>query len=89
MGTNIDISAVQARLSDPIDCVERGEQFVIERDGRPVAELRPIFSVSTEELVARIRAIAKRVELRNQNGGPWPPTGQSIRDVALDRHRSP
>ncbi len=41
--------------------IERGETFVITRNGKPVAELRPIAASSVEERVARIRAFRDRM----------------------------
>ncbi len=38
----VNIYEIKARLSEYLDAVERGEQVVICRRNRPVAELRPI-----------------------------------------------
>jgi prevent-host-death family protein len=38
----VNIHEMKARLSEYVDAVERGEQVVICRRNRPVAELRPI-----------------------------------------------
>jgi prevent-host-death family protein len=87
MSMTIGLADAKARLSELISRVESGERILIARNGEPVAELRAIKPVSDAEMVERIRALAKRVEKRNRGSRPWPPDGQSLRDVAHERHR--
>ena len=83
----IGIAEAKTRLSEVIDRVESGETVIIARNGAPVAELRPLGKISTEDAVKRIKAIARRVAKRNKGKGTWPSEGTSLRDVAHDRHR--
>ena len=87
MNRTVGVAEAKARLSEIIDRVESGETIVIARNGRPVAEVRPLRRISTEEIVKNIRSIGRRVAKRNRGKQPWPPTGQSLRDVAHERHR--
>ncbi len=49
--------------ADVLDQVSRGQEFVVTRDGRPVAELRPVRgrSLPTADLIGR-RAALPRVD---------------------------
>ena len=66
-----------------IDRVEAGESFTVTRDGRPVAELRPIEKrwPTTAEVIAEMRRLGLRAidpdELRNDI--------DSVLDPSLDR----
>jgi antitoxin (DNA-binding transcriptional repressor) of toxin-antitoxin stability system len=70
-----------------MDRVEAGETLIIVRNGVPVAEVRPVRRVSPEDVVKRIRAIAKRLSKRNAQKTAWPKGGQSVRKIAHERHR--
>lgn len=83
----IGLAEAKARLSEIIDRVEAGERIAIARNGQVVAELRPLRRLKPEEVVARIRAIGRRVAKRNERKRPWPPKGRSLRDVAHEGHR--
>jgi len=83
----IGLAEAKARLSELIDRVEAGETIIIARSGTPIAEVRPVRPLSPAETAAKIRAIAKRVSKRNKGKDPWPPEGQSIREIAHLRHR--
>lgn len=87
MNQTIGIAEAKARLSEVIDRVESGETIIIARNGSPVAELRPLGRVSPADAVKRIRAIGLRVAKRNRGKKPWPASGESLRNVAHDRHR--
>ena len=41
-GMNVSVHAAKTQLSKLLDLVEDGEQVVIERHGRPVAQLVPV-----------------------------------------------
>jgi len=57
------------KLSELLDRVERGEEVMITRRGKPVAKLVPAGPVRD---VGRARAAAKRIrELAKQFGGPF------------------
>jgi prevent-host-death family protein len=86
MNETIDLADAKAHLSELIDRVEAGETVIIERNGLPVAEVRPVGGVSPEDAVKKIRAIAKRVSKRNLGMAAWPAEGRSLRDVAHDGH---
>jgi prevent-host-death family protein len=52
---------LKAHLSRVLDEVEGGERILVTRNGKPVAEIVPYEErMSTEELIARIRAIRER-----------------------------
>ena len=87
MSETIGLAQAKAHLSEVIDRVESGETVIIARNGLPVAEVRPIRRVSPEDAVARIRAIAKRLEKRNAGKAAWPTGGRSVRKIAHERHR--
>jgi antitoxin (DNA-binding transcriptional repressor) of toxin-antitoxin stability system len=46
--TTLSIQDIQGNPSAWLDRVEEGEYFLVIRDGRPVAELRPVTPVPTE-----------------------------------------
>ncbi len=75
----VDIAAAKTALSDLIDAVQNGEDVVIERDGRPVAQLIravPDHDRARSAAAAEaIRAIAEGLTL-----GP----GITIRDLIED-----
>jgi prevent-host-death family protein len=50
----------KTRLSELLDRVEKGEQIVITRHGRPVARLIPEERYSTEEALAAVDRITAR-----------------------------
>jgi prevent-host-death family protein len=83
----IGIADAKARLSEVIARVEAGETVIIARNGRPVAEVRPVRSVSPDDAVKKIRAIVKRVSKRNQGQPSWPEGGGTLRGRAHARHR--
>jgi len=86
MKETIGLAEAKARLSEIVDRIECGETVLIARNGEPVAELRPLRRLTPEEAVARIREIGKRVANRNAGKPPWPPQGQSLRDIAHEGH---
>ncbi len=87
MSMTIGLAEAKARLSELIDRVESGETIIIARSGKPIAEVRPVRMPSPAETAEKVRAIAKRVAKRNKGKEPWPPEGQSIREIAHRRHR--
>jgi prevent-host-death family protein len=86
MNVTIGLAEAKARLSEIIDRVEAGETIVIARNTEPVAELRPLRRPTAEETIARIRAIGRRVAKRNARKRAWPGGGQSLREIAHQRH---
>jgi prevent-host-death family protein len=85
MSVPVDFAEAKARLSELLTRVENGETIRISRNGKAVAELRPLRSVSPAELVERIRAISQRAVKSDRE--TWPPDGKSIRDIAHEGHR--
>ncbi len=55
----VSIRELRHRGGDVVDRVERGEQVVVTRDGRPVAELRPTppAALTAAVLIARRSAL--------------------------------
>lgn len=53
--TTVTIRELRNRGGDVVDRVQAGERVVVTRDGRPVAELRPISrtALTTTELIQR------------------------------------
>jgi prevent-host-death family protein len=64
MALTIGLAEVKARLSEIIDRVESGETVVISRQGKPVAELRPLVKLTPAQAVDKIRAIRARISRR-------------------------
>ncbi len=56
----IDIHDTQARLDDLVAAAERGEDVVIERNGRPAARL---VAISTGHRPVRLGVLAGQIEL--------------------------
>jgi antitoxin (DNA-binding transcriptional repressor) of toxin-antitoxin stability system len=83
----IGLADAKARFSEIVDRVEAGETVVISRNGDPIVEMRPLHRLSAAEAVEKIRAIGKRVAKRNAGKPAWPPEGESLRNVAHNRHR--
>lgn len=61
----MEVTAFDARVRLPalLDRVVKGESITITRDGRPVAELRPVWSGDRERLR---RAITRLEDMRRQ-----------------------
>jgi len=57
MGAGVSVRELRNQGGRVLDWVARGETFTITRDGRAVAEIRPIGrrSLSTAELIARAK----------------------------------
>lgn len=53
---NISVAEAKARLSELLDRVERGEELVITRRGKPVARITPERPAATSPDLARLRA---------------------------------
>jgi antitoxin (DNA-binding transcriptional repressor) of toxin-antitoxin stability system len=87
MKASFDLAEVKAKLSELVDRVEAGETITICRNGSPVAEMRPCKTISPADVVARIRALRRRIQLRNRDKDPWPEEGRGWRDIAHDGHR--
>jgi prevent-host-death family protein len=86
MNMTIGLAEAKARLSELVDRVETGETIVISRSGHPVAELRPMKTLSAQEAVERIRTLRARIAKRNARKAAWP-GNQRIRDIAHKGHR--
>ena len=56
MGT-FSISEAKARLSELIESALKGEEVIIARRGKPVAQLAPVGTVKTGIYFARLRAL--------------------------------
>lgn len=69
------LTEAKARLSELLDLVEKGEEIVISRHGKPVARM------SAEQSEQRRKEIAGAVErLSNFQGGKLAP-GETIKDL--------
>jgi hypothetical protein len=66
--------------------VARAEATPITR-GTNRDDLGRLGNMSTAEVVERIRAIGKRVALRNRDKATWPAANRSIRELAHHRDR--
>lgn len=87
MSLTIGLAEAKARLSELIDRVEAGETVVISRNGKEIAELRPLRRLTPDEAVAKIRELQERIAKRNAGKPPWPPPGVRIRDLLHERHK--
>jgi len=66
-----DVAEAEHNLSDQIDRALKGEALVITRDGRPVAEIRPVKTPKWRMTEADLAWIeANRVKLRGEGDGP-------------------
>ena len=65
--TEIGLFDAKNRLSELVDKVERGEEIIITRRGRPVARLAPI--AADEDRVRRSREAFARLRERAKNYG--------------------
>jgi prevent-host-death family protein len=63
--TNVTIRELRNRGGEVVDRVEAGERVVVTRDGKPVAELRPL---------SRSALAATELLLRRRNLAPVDPT---------------
>ena len=86
MAMTIGLAEAKARLSEILDRVETGETIIISRNGRPVAELRPLQKKTPAEVVAAIRAFRERSDRRHAGEPPWPAAGERLRDVIHRGH---
>jgi prevent-host-death family protein len=87
-----EIEACEAQTHFPklLDRVQKGERFVITKHGRPVAALTPVVDRDAARIRAAIgelrnvrKALAHRgVRLKNVLR-----SGESLRDLAHERHR--
>lgn len=87
MSLTIGLAEAKARLSEIIDRVEAGDTVVIARNGKPVAEVRPIERPTAAATVKKLRAIGRRVAKKNAGKDAWPPEGTTLRDIAHEGHR--
>lgn len=75
---NYGVAEAKNKFTHLLDRVEDGERVIITRHGKPVAELRPVRSLSWEERRARMLEISERVAQR--------PLGMTALDlINLDR----
>jgi prevent-host-death family protein len=81
----IGLADAKARLSEILDRVETGETITVTRKGKPVAEIRPVRRKTSAEVVAKIKAIRRRVARRNAGKPAWPASGR-LRDLAHEDH---
>lgn len=68
--TSIGAYDAKTRLSELLDRVEKGEQIVITRHGKPIARLVPEGSydkAAAHAAVARLRALGKELAARGVN----------------------
>ena len=65
---NYGVAEAKNKFTHLLDRVEEGEHVVITRHGKPIAELRPVQSLSWEERKARMLAISDRATLKLPKG---------------------
>ncbi len=87
MSMTIKLAEAKARLSEIVDRVESGETILISRNGKPVAEMRPVRRLTPAEAVDKIRELRARIAKRNEGKPAWPGPGRRIRDVIHEGHR--
>lgn len=89
MSMTIGLAEAKAKLSELIDRIETGETIIISRNGAPIAEMRPIKKPSPAEIIARMRAMQRRITKRNAGKPPWPVSeGKTWREIAHEGHRT-
>ena len=77
---NYGVAEAKNKFTHLLDRVEGGERVVITRHGKPVAELRPVQSLTWEERKARMMEISARAAQQ-------PPVGMTALElVNLDRN---
>lgn len=78
----IDIGDAEARFEELVERAERGEEFAIVRDGKPVARILPVNQ--TRVLTPEQVAAWKRTQARMEKG--WALGGDQLeRDALYDR----
>ena len=85
MKQTIGLAEAKAKLSEIVDRVETGQTVIISRNGKPVAELRPVAELTPAQVVAKIRALRERVARRHPSAEA--PTKGRLRDLAHRGHR--
>lgn len=76
---NYGVAEAKNKFTHLLDRVEGGERVVITRHGKPVAELRPVQSLTWEERKARMLEISARAAQQ-------PPAGMTALElINLDR----
>ncbi len=65
---NYGVAEAKNKFTHLLDRVEEGEHVVITRHGKPVAELRPVQSLSWEERKVRLLEISDRATLKLPEG---------------------
>ena len=86
-----EISAYDAKTRFPqlLERVQRGEQFVITKHGRPVAELVPATKRDpdkTRKLIASMRSLRASLENRGVRLSEIRKEGETLRELAHDDH---
>lgn len=61
---NYGVAEAKNKFTHLLDRVEEGEHVVITRHGKPVAELRPVQTMSWEERKVKLLEISARAEKR-------------------------
>ncbi len=88
-----DIGACDARTHLPklLERVQRGERFVITKQGRPIAELVPVATRNSApicDVVAGIRERRRALADRGVRLGDILQPGETLRDLAHSGHRT-
>jgi prevent-host-death family protein len=88
-----DIGACDARTHLPklLERVQRGERFVINMHGRPIAELVPVATRDSAPICVAVTGIRERRQALADRGvglGDILQPGESLRDLAHSGHRT-
>ena len=80
---NYGVAEAKNKFTHLLDRAENGEHVVITRHGKPVAELRPVQTMTWEEGKAKLMEMAARAKLRPPLVGIT-----ALELIDLDRDRS-
>ena len=70
MARTVNIYEAKTRLSQLVDCAEKGEEIIIARGGRPAARLVPLRSAKAERKAGRLRG---KIRIGRDFDDPLPP----------------
>jgi prevent-host-death family protein len=87
MEKTMNLAEAKSRFSEVIERVIAGQSVTIVRNGKPVAEIRPLRKPSAKETVAQIRAIRERVAACQDRQTPTDAPRKPLRDLAHEGHR--
>ena len=68
----MSVREARANFAAAIEAAERGEQVVITRNGKPVAELGPAKELPKEDFLARLARVRIETGVKTVDYDPWP-----------------